>query len=56
MCDLHLALYMFLYVYVAYTSNAAAKSWLPPGCSQQPGRPGGGHQIGDMRLIGRVSY
>jgi hypothetical protein len=33
MCDLHLALYMLLYVYVAYPGNAAAKSWIALGCS-----------------------
>jgi hypothetical protein len=32
MCDLYLVLYMFLYVYVAYSSNAVVKSWLAPGC------------------------
>jgi hypothetical protein len=32
MCDLHLAIYMILYVYVAYPDNVAAKSWLAPGC------------------------
>jgi hypothetical protein len=26
MCDLHFSLYMFLYVYVAYLDNVAAKS------------------------------
>jgi hypothetical protein len=30
MCDLYLALYMFLYVYVAYLDNAGVKSWLAP--------------------------
>jgi hypothetical protein len=33
MCDLYLALYMFLYAYVGYLGNVAAKSWLAPGCS-----------------------
>jgi hypothetical protein len=57
MFDFHFALYMFLYVYVAYLGNIAAKSWLSLGCSRQPGCSlGGGHQIGDARLIGCVSY
>jgi hypothetical protein len=30
MCDLHLTIYMLLYVYVAYLGNAAVKSWLAP--------------------------
>jgi hypothetical protein len=30
MYDLHLAIHMFLYVYAAYTGNAAGKSWLAP--------------------------
>jgi hypothetical protein len=34
MCDLHLDLYMFLYVYIAYSDNAAAKSWLAVGFSR----------------------
>jgi hypothetical protein len=37
-----LALYMFLYVYVAYTGNAATKSCLDLECSRQSGRPLGG--------------
>jgi hypothetical protein len=37
MCDLHLALYMFMYVYVAYPGNVAIKSWLALGYSRQPG-------------------
>jgi hypothetical protein len=42
MCDLHLALYLFLYVYAADPGNAAAKSWHAPGCNQQLGCPMGG--------------
>jgi hypothetical protein len=41
MCDLHLSLYMFLYVYVAYSDNVAIKSKLALGCSLQPGCPRG---------------
>jgi hypothetical protein len=55
MCDVHLALYMFLYVYIAYPGNVAAKSWLALGCNRQLGCPGG-HQIGGMHLIWCVSY
>jgi hypothetical protein len=43
MCDLHLAIYMLMYVYVDYPSNVAAKSWLAPGYSWHPGCLGG-HQ------------
>jgi hypothetical protein len=56
MCDLHLALYIFLYVDVAYLGNAAIKSWLAPGCSRQPGCAGGGasnkrHTYNTVRLL-----
>jgi hypothetical protein len=37
MCDLHLVLYMFLYVYVTYPDNAAVNSYLAPECSRQSG-------------------
>jgi hypothetical protein len=43
------------YVYCLCRYNAAAKSYITLGCSQQPGSHGG-HQIGDARLIGCVSY
>jgi hypothetical protein len=33
-CDLYLAIHMFLYMYITDTGNAAAKSWLALGCSQ----------------------
>jgi hypothetical protein len=36
-CDLHLTIHMFLYVYVADPGNAVAKSWLAPRYSRQPG-------------------
>jgi hypothetical protein len=59
-CVISLWLYVSVCVCCLCRYNAAAKSWLPPGCSQQPGCPlgggGGGHQIGDARLIGCVSY
>jgi hypothetical protein len=50
MCDLHLAIYMLLYVYVAYPGNATVKSWLALGCNRQPGCPWG-YQIGDAHII-----
>jgi hypothetical protein len=37
MCDLHLAIHMFLYVYVVDSVNPTAKFWLAPGCSRQLG-------------------
>jgi hypothetical protein len=66
MCDLHrqrmeidnLAIcFCMLCVYLCSLCryNAAIKSRLAPGCSRQPGCPWG-HQIGDMRLTGCVSY
>jgi hypothetical protein len=36
MCDLHLSIHIFLYVYVADPEDAAAKSWLAPECSREP--------------------
>jgi hypothetical protein len=54
MCDLHLAIHIFLYVYVAKPDNAAAKYWLQDAAGNQDKH--GGHLIGDPRLIGCGSY
>jgi hypothetical protein len=41
MCDFHLAMHMFLYVYVADPSNVAVKSWLAPRCCSKEDEHGG---------------
>jgi hypothetical protein len=57
MCDLHLALYMFLYVCCCmcdlHPDNEAAKSWLAAGSSRQPEFPWG-YQIGGASNITRL--
>jgi hypothetical protein len=60
MYDQHLALYMFLYVYVAICVISILAMRLPnPGLLQDAAGnqdAHGGHEIGDVRLIGCVSY
>jgi hypothetical protein len=60
MCDLYLALYMSLYVYVVICVISILAIWLsnPRYLQDAAGNQDahGGHQIGDAHLIWRVSY